>query len=348
MHVLVVNAGSSSLKASLIEVGKDEPIAAVNEAWQDDRAGTVDAAIGELRSHGEADAVAHRVVHGGPRFTQPALIDDDVLGQIEAVTELAPLHNRPALEAIRAARSALPSVPHIACFDTAFHSTMPEVAWRYPVPHEWAAAWGIRRFGFHGLSVEWSVTKAAEVLGVGIGEVNIVVAHLGSGCSATAVRNGQSAWTSMGFTPLEGLMMGTRSGSIDPGIPLQLIRTGRLTADEVEAALERQSGLRGVSGSSADMRELRAAADSGDQRAQMAIDMFVASTAQWIAAGLTWVKADALIFTGGIGENDERTRSAILDRLPVETQAIVVRAREDLVMAGTAASLVDTRNTQKH
>jgi len=342
VRVLVLNAGSSSLKASLIDVGTDERIAAVNETWQDDRAGAVDAAIGHLRSHGDVDAVAHRVVHGGPRFTQPVLIDDEVVAQVEAVTELAPLHNVPALEVIRAARRALPALPHIACFDTAFHSSMPETAWRYPVPHEWAEEWGIRRFGFHGLSVEWSVWKVAEALGVDVGEVNIVVAHLGSGCSVTAVRNGRSAWTSMGFTPLEGLMMGTRSGSIDPGIPLHLLRTGRLTPDELDEALERQSGLRGVSGLSSDMRELHSAADSGDQRARLAEEMFVASAAQWIAAGSTWVKADALVFTGGIGENDERTRSAIRDRLPIEMPVFVVGAREDLVMAGSAAQLLDS------
>ncbi len=265
------------------------------------------------------------------------LIDDSVVAGIDELTELAPLHNAPAVEVIRAARSALPATMHVACFDTAFHSTLPEAAWRYPVPRQWADDWGIRRFGFHGLSVEWSVRKS--------GESNLVVAHLGSGCSVTAVRDGRSAWTSMGFTPLEGLMMGTRSGSIDPGIPIHLLRTGRLTVDELDEALERDSGLLAVSGLSNDMREIRAAAAAGDGRAGLAIEMFVARAAESIAAALTWTNADALVFTGGIGENDLATRDAIAERLPVQPQTLVVEAREDLVMADAATGLLE--RTQK-
>jgi acetate kinase len=338
--ILVLNAGSSTLKSSLISEGNEQPIATATTDWSGDRSATVREAIASATEGRDVAAVAHRVVHGGPRFSAPAVIDDSVVAAIEELSQLAPLHNIPALEVIRAARVALPSTPHVACFDTAFHSTLAEVAWRYPVPREWADEWGIRRFGFHGLSVEWSVKRAAQELGVPVGSVKAVVAHLGSGCSITAVRGGESAWTSMGFTPLEGQMMGTRSGSIDPGIPIHLLRTGRLTVDSLDAALERQSGLLGVSAISNDMRELRAAAAAGDARAAMAIDMFVASAAQWIGAGLTWVKADALVFTGGIGQNDRETREAIVARLPFDPRVLVVEAREDLVMAAAAAAVV--------
>ena len=335
--ILVLNAGSSTLKASLIEPGTDEPVATTTETWAADRAETVRDTIDRLTDGYQIAAVAHRVVHGGPRFVEPVLIDDSVVVAIDALTELAPLHNSPAVEVIRAARSILPTTPHVACFDTAFHSTLSEAAWRYAVPRQWADEWGIRRFGFHGLSVEWSVKKS--------GERNVVVAHLGSGCSVTAVRDGRSAWTSMGFTPLEGLMMGTRSGSIDPGILIHLLRTGRLTVDELDEALERQSGLLAISGLSNDMREIRAAAVAGDERAWLAIEMFVVRAAEEIAGAFTWTTAEALVFTGGIGENDSATREAIVSRLPLQPRVMVIEAREDLVMANAAVELL--RDAQK-
>jgi acetate kinase len=330
--ILVLNAGSSTLKASLVDPANEEPLASTNEAWTDDRAVTVRATIGSLIGAREITAVAHRVVHGGARFTDPVVIDDAVVGEIEALTELAPLHNAPAVEVIHAARSALPQIPHIACFDTSFHSKLPELAWRYPVPRGWADEWGIRRFGFHGLSVEWAVRKS--------GESNVVVAHLGSGCSVTAVSGGHSVWTSMGYTPLEGLMMGTRSGSIDPGIPIQLLRTNRLTMDELEHALERRSGLVGVSELTGDMRELRASAKRGNKAAALAIEMFIARAAEVIAGAFTWSAAETLVFTGGIGENDEATREEIVARLPFAPRVVVIEAREDLVMATSAERLI--------
>lgn len=331
--ILVLNAGSSTLKASLVEAGNDESIAAKTETWGASRSETVSSTIKSLTTGRELDAVAHRVVHGGARFIEPVVLSDAVVSEIDALTELAPLHNEPAVEVIHAARSALPDAPHVACFDTAFHSTLPEAAWRYPVPRDWADEWGIRRFGFHGLSVEWSVGQS--------GESNLVVAHLGSGCSVTAVRDGKSAWTSMGFTPLEGLMMGTRSGSIDPGIQIHLLRNGRLTVDELDHALERQSGLLGISKLTNDMRELRAAAAGDDADARLAIDMFVARAAEAIAGAFTWTaNGAALVFTGGIGENDSQTRDEIVARLPIAPRVVVVEAREDLVMAAAAERLV--------
>jgi acetate kinase len=332
--ILVLNAGSSTLKASLIDPGHYEPVDSLNAEWQGDRAGTVTDSIARLTIGRDLAAVAHRVVHGGPQFTEPVLIDDSVVSDVEALTELAPLHNAPAVEVIRAARAALMNQPHVACFDTAFHATLPESAWRYAVPRAWADEWGIRRFGFHGLSVEWAIRQSSEP--------NAVVAHLGSGCSVTAVRGGRSAWTSMGFTPLEGLMMGTRSGSIDPGIPIHLLRNRLMTVDELDHALEKQSGLLGISGQSNDMRKLREAAAAGDDRAGLAIEMFVARAAEGIAAAATWTEPAALVFTGGIGENDAASRDAIVARLPFVPRVLVVEAREDLVMAEAASRLIDS------
>ena len=342
--ILVLNSGSSTLKASLVAEGADEAAASTSAVWDSEsRDATFERVLRELPiTDVELRAVAHRVVHGGTRFTGPVLIDDEAISALTELTELAPLHNEVALDVIRLARSRLPDVPHVACFDTAFHASMPEVAWRYPVPAEWADRWGIRRFGFHGLSVEWSVMAAAEILGVPVDALSVVVAHLGSGCSVTAVERGRSVWTSMGFTPLEGLMMGTRSGSIDPGIVLYLLATGRASIAELEAALGRRSGLLGVSGVSADLREVGAAAARGDRRAALAAEMFVARAAEGVAAALTWVDASAIVFTGGIGEHDADTRGAIVERLRLSDEVAVlsIEAREDAVIARAAADLV--------
>ena len=384
-RILVLNAGSSSLKASLIEA-RDATLARTELSWgadasrQGDRATGVEGALaalereatGHARSAGTAGSstvagVGHRVVHGGERFARATPIDAEVLREIEAVSELAPLHNRVALETIEAARSRLPDVPHVACFDTAFHATLEPAAFRYPVPEPWYAEWGVRRYGFHGLSVAWSVRRAAELLGRDACDLALVVAHLGSGCSVTAVLSGRSVDTSMGLTPLEGLMMGTRSGSIDPGVPLRLMERGHLTPAEVAEALDHRSGLLGVSGRSADMRVLREAAQSGDERAGLAIGMYVRRAAAGIAAAATCLpRLDALVFTGGIGENAAEVRAAIVERLgvlglaplprdpaapsgdailgaPDDPIAVLrIEAREDLVIAAHTAALIGT------
>ena len=341
--ILVLNGGSSTLKAALIRRGAAEPVADETRGWEGDRAITVDTILDAWSRHAaDIEAVAHRVVHGGSQFTGPALVNDTVLAGIEAVSELAPLHNHVALQVMRIARERLPAVTHVACFDTAFHSTLEESAWRYAIPYEWAATWGIRRFGFHGLSVEWSVRAAAEFLQLPRDRVSLIVAHLGSGCSVTAVRDGRSAWTSMGFTPLEGLMMGTRSGSIDPGLIFFLADSGRLSLNAVSEALERESGLLGISGVSSDMREVRAAAKRGDRRAALAIELFVARAAQEIAAAMTWANPAAIVFTGGVGEHDASTRDAIMARLPfVLCPVLPIKANEAVVMAEAAARLMD-------
>jgi acetate kinase len=290
-------------------------------------------------------------------------VNDQVLKGIEALAEFAPLHNPVAAATIRAARSALPTVPQVAAFDTAFHATLSEDQYLYPVPWGWHREYGIRRFGFHGLSVEWSTRRAAELLGRPAAELALVVAHLGSGCSVTAVLNGRSTATSMGLTPMEGLMMGTRSGSIDPGILLYMLRTRRAGRRQLETALDHESGLVGVFGRAAGMRDIEKAAGEGNQRAQLAIDMFVSRAAAGIASVATALpRLDAVVFTGGIGEHSRAVRSAIVGRLAplridpvaatdVRNDAVIsgpgspvallrVEAREDAVIAGQVAGLV--------
>jgi len=237
-------------------------------------------------------AVAHRVVHGGMRFREPVVIDDAVERELEAAVELAPLHNAPALAAIRQAREAFPDLPHVAVFDSAFHATIPAEAATYALPEQVREEWGIRRFGFHGLSVQW----ASERLRVS----RLVVCHLGGGCSVTAVRDGRSVDTTMGFTPLEGVPMATRAGSIDPGALLFLLKH-HLTLEELDNLLEHESGLAGLSGISGDVRELEAS-DATAARLALAVFAYrVATAVGAMAAALTGL--DALVFTAGIGEN---------------------------------------------
>ena len=377
LRVLVLNAGSSTLKASIVVPGSPgttpgPALATATVELGDDAsrgrdvAAAVDAALRALDDAGgrpeSVVAVAHRVVHGGSRFTAPTIVDDGVLAALDELVPLAPLHEPVALAAIRAVGDRLTDAPHVAVFDTAFHAGLPETAWRYPVPDGWAA-WGFRRYGFHGLSVAWSTERVADLLGRPAGELRLVVAHLGNGCSVTAVDRGRSVATSMGMTPLEGLMMGTRSGSIDPGVMLAILRDGRLTVDELADALDHRSGLLGVSGSSADMRALEGAAAGGDARATLAIAMFVERAASGIAAAATSLPAlDAVAFTGGIGAFAGRVRAAIVDRLALLGVARVahhetgtdrilgggdpspavarIEAREDIVAARAALAVI--------
>jgi acetate kinase len=372
MRVLVLNAGSSSLKASAIEE-PDVTVAQVDESWGadasrvKDRSAGVRAVLDALTASGAPlesfDAVGHRVVHGGPRFAAAAVVDEAVLGAILEVRDLAPLHNQVSLETIAAARRLLPDVAHTASFDTAFHGTLPPAGYRYPVPEVWFREWGVRRYGFHGLSVTWSLRRAAEMLHCAGGPLRVVVAHLGSGCSVTAVEDGMSADTSMGMTPLEGLMMGTRSGSIDPGILFAVLKPGRLSVAELEDALDHRSGLLGISGRTADMRELLEAERSGERAAALALELFVRRAAAGIAAAATSLPSlDALVFTGGIGANAAPIRARITSRLAVlgvpalaatdtRVDAVLterdsrpailrVEAREDLVIAAEAFKLL--------
>jgi acetate kinase len=351
VRVLVLNTGSSSIKGSLIEshdlraIARDEVSLGTDATRRHGLERTIRNLLGKLEVTGskDVDAVGHRVVHGGTRFRSAVRVDDRVLKGIEALAEFAPLHNRVASQGIRAARALLPKTPQVAAFDTAFHAGLDQDQFLYPVPWGWHRKYGIRRFGFHGLSVEWSTGRAAELLRRPASRLALVVAHLGSGCSVTAVLNGRSVATSMGLTPLEGLMMGTRSGSIDPGILLYMLRTRRAGWRELEATLDHQSGLVGVYGRPAGMRQIEKAAGSGNKRAQLAIDMFVGRAAAAIAAiATTLPRVDALTFTGGIGEHSALVRSAIVRRLaPLRVQAVLrVEAREDAVIARQAVELL--------
>jgi acetate kinase len=313
--ILVANAGSSSLKLSV--VADDESSTRV--------ASFADAPAG-------VTAVAHRIVHGGRRFTEPIVVDDAVRDQIEALDELAPLHNAVQVKVIDEARELLPDLPHVAVFDTAFHATIPAVAATYAVPRRWADDWGVRRYGFHGLSVQWAADQVRVP--------RLIVCHLGAGCSVTAVLNGRSVDTTMGFSPLEGVPMATRSGSIDPAIPLFLIRTGRLSADEVAHALERESGLLGVSGLSSRVEELE---QSADPDAGLALDVFAYRIACAVSSLVVPLGGlDALVFTGGVGEHSEAVRADVCDRVAFlgigsgSVSVHVITAREDVVAAREA------------
>ena len=302
-------------------------------------------------------AVAHRVVHGGRRFRDPVLIDDEVVRQLAAAVELAPLHNAPALAAIEQARAALPDLPHVAVFDSAFHGTIPPEAATYALPARAREEWGIHRYGFHGLSVQW----ASELVRV----PRLIVCHLGGGCSVTAVRDGRSVDTTMGFTPLEGVPMATRAGSVDPGALLYMLEH-HLTREELDRMLEHESGLLGLSGISGAVRELERSEADG---ARLALSVFAYRVALAVGAMTTAVRGlDALVFTAGIGEHSAVVRSAVCERLghlgvaldadanetaildatisaPASSvRVVVIRAREDLIAARTARQLLE-RNT---
>jgi acetate kinase len=297
VRVLVVNAGSSSLKLRL--VGGDDEVLARQDLGPEDAPGD---ALRELGAR--ADAVGHRVVHGGPRLTAPARIDERVLAELHGAARLAPLHAPPALAAIAAAARALPRLPAVACLDTAFHATLPPAAATYALPAAWRAAHGLRRVGFHGLSHAW-VARTVRA-------PRVVSCHLGAGASLCAIRDGRSVDTTMGFTPLEGLVMATRSGSVDPGLVLWLLGEGGLGRDEVEEGLERRSGLLGLAGE-ADMRALL---DRADEAAALALDVYVHRLRAGIAAMAAALGGlDALVFTGGVGERAAAVRARAAEGL---------------------------------
>ena len=318
MNVLALNCGSSSVKFRLVAVEPGAPPAAgralaerTEAVREGDHASAVQHALELARRAGPIEAVGHRVVHGGPRFTAPALIDDTVIDAIEALEVLAPLHNRPSLAGIRACRAALgAAIPMVAVFDTAFHAGLPEPAARYAIPWELAKRHGIRRFGFHGISYAWATARAATLLGRAVADLKLVVLHLGSGCSAAAIRGGVSVDTSMGLTPLEGLVMGTRSGDLDPAILGVLMRGERVSLDQVEHWLNEGSGLKGLAGS-ADTRDLLAR-EASDPRGRLAVDIFCHRARKYLGAYLAVLEgADAVVFTGGVGEHQAEIRRRI-------------------------------------
>jgi len=314
-NVFVLNVGSSSIKYQLLDAVTGEVHAngiveriGVPGSGMPDHETALAVALGELEGVA-IDAVGHRIVHGGTRFVQATVIDDDVEREIAALSDLAPLHNPPGLAGIRAARAVLPELPHVAVFDTAFHATISPAARDYAIDAEVAAKTRIRRFGFHGTSIGYVSRIAAELLGrTGDPELKLVVLHLGNGASAAAVLGGRSLDTSMGLTPLEGLVMGTRSGDIDPAIPLYLAREHGYTIEQLDELLNKRSGLLGLAGRS-DMRELVAAADAGDERAAHALDVYVHRLRRYIGAYAAELGGiDALVFTAGVGENSDYIR----------------------------------------
>jgi len=341
-RILVINCGSSSLKFALLHgpqvigqgIFERLGLPDASARWElegegfsaehagIDHAGALAEAVRLLETRFGSplpvDGVGHRVVHGGEYFNQSTLINHEVLSKIERCRDLAPLHNPAHALGIRLARRLLPDVPHVAVFDTAFHQTMPPHAWMYAIPFDVYRRYAVRRYGAHGTSHSYVASAAADMLGIPLERLQLVTAHLGNGCSACAVREGRSVDTTMGLTPLEGLMMGTRSGDIDPNVMQYLRRVSGMPFEETTRMLNHRSGLLGVSGVSNDMRTVLKAAEEGYQRASLAIDLFCYRLAKGIlgmAAGLD--RIDAIVFTGGIGENNAAVRAKTLGFLGV-------------------------------
>lgn len=313
MRVLVVNAGSSSLKLRLLD--NEDRLAASTDLPPVRPRQTEENLERFVRDASTAEAVGHRVVHGGSDFRESVVVTDGVMDRLRVASELAPLHNPPALAALEAVRRLLPGVPHVACFDTAFHATLPDAAALYAVPREWTERWGIRRFGFHGLSHAYATRRTADLLGRPVEELRVVACHLGAGASLAAVTFGRSVDTTMGFTPLEGLVMATRSGSVDPGALLWLQRKIGISPEEMERALEIESGVLALAGSS-DMREVIRRSEGGDSRARLALEVYVHRLRAGVAAmGAAMNGLDALVFTGGVGENAPVVRQCTADGL---------------------------------
>jgi len=312
-RILVVNSGSSSLKYQLLDLPAGEVLAKGLIERVVDHRDAIATMLGDVGAAGvdiaSITAVGHRVVQGAALFTHSVRIDDTVTAGIESLIPLAPLHNHAHVLGIRAMMEALPSVPHVAVFDTAFHSTMPAHAYTYAIDHNLAEQYGIRRYGFHGSSHRYVARRAAEMLGISPEAINVIICHLGNGASITAVRDGRSVDTSMGLTPLEGLVMGTRSGDIDASILFHLAREANLNIAELDALLNRRSGMLGLTGKS-DMREVWAQIAQGDAKARVAMDVYTYRLRKYIAAYYGVVPAlHAVVFTAGVGENDASVRA---------------------------------------
>lgn len=346
MKILVLNSGSSSQKSYLYEIGEPLPERAPAPLWQGKIDWEGERAVVEVRNAAggllkeqvtsrdrvaatarllkalsdgpargvanktEVEAVGHRIVNGGPDYRQPTLVNPVVIAQIEKVAVFAPLHNRVELEGIRLVEEAFGGVPQVAVFDTGFHRDIPEAAAIYAGPYEWVSQ-GIRRYGFHGINHQYCAERAAQLLSDKLEELRLVTCHLGNGCSLAAIRGGVSVDTTMGFTPLDGLVMGTRSGSIDPGILTFLMREKKRTGNELDDLLNKKSGLLGISGISSDMREIVAAMKGGNGRAKLAFDIFVHRLQTGLGGMVAALGgADAIVFTAGIGENSPEVRAA--------------------------------------
>jgi acetate kinase len=375
MKILTLNCGSSSLKYELFDMARETsladgvvekigtaesrfvqtagdkkidqtaPVAGHTEAVNLALAGLTDSEAGVLERAGEIVAVGHRVVHGGEEFGKSVVIDDEVKAVIKKNFTLAPLHNPPNMAGIVAGQSVLPDVPHVAVFDTAFHQTIRERAYLYGLPYSFYEEHGIRRYGFHGTSHRYLLRRVSKLLEIPWNTFTGITCHLGNGCSITAIENGKSFDTSMGMTPLEGVMMGTRSGDIDPAILLHLARTQGLSIDDLDRLLNKQSGLLGLSGISNDVRDIQQAAEEGSRRAEVAMKVFCYRIRKYIGAYLAVLgRADAIVFSGGIGEHASSLRSRMLSRLfPLGVELDLVRnvetrgGREGLISTDRSA-----------
>ncbi len=343
MRILVVNAGSSSLKLRVLD--EQEEIRAQVDVPTS--GGTFDAgALGDaLRNVGHIDAVGHRIVHGGTEFTSPVLIDDQVVDRLCALCDLAPLHQPKSLAALNATRAALPDVLQVASFDTAFHNEMPASAATYALPAQWRRRFNLRRYGFHGLSHSYASRRCAELVGRPIADLRIVTCHLGAGASLAAVRNGRSVDTTMGFTPLEGLVMATRAGSLDPGLVLWLEEHVGTPPAELAATLEHRSGLLGLCGTS-DMRVVLSRVAAGDSDARLALDVYVHRLRGGIATMTAAMDGlDALVFTGGVGEHAPEVRELAVKGLAflgVSLDPVMNANGESDRQVGASGSVVST------
>jgi acetate kinase len=362
MRILAINVGSSSVKCSFFEVpGEAESPDHVTERWQMQGPVTSPAALAESLpplldslwktgvSPRDLDAVAHRIVHGGIAYRETTWLTPEVRAAIAKQAEFAPSHNRLELAAIEAVDRLLgngtpgdDSGRQIVVFDTAFHATMEPEAYVYPGPYEWIEQ-GIRRFGFHGISHAHAAQRAAELLGRPLDELRLITCHLGNGCSLAAVRGGKSVDTTMGFTPADGLMMGSRCGSIDPGIPVYLLRHGGASPEDLDRVFNRESGLKGISGVSGDMREILEAMAAGNARAKLAFDMYAHRLCREVGAMLAVLGGlDAIVFTGGVGENCAPLRERVCGQLGFlgSLQVLVVKAEEERQMARECVRLM--------
>lgn len=370
MKILVINCGSSSLKYQLIDMETEELMAkglverigiegsrikhetigkekkTIETPMQDHKRALelvmeslTNEEYGAIKSLDEIDAVGHRVVHGGEDFAQSVIIDEKVLKGIEDNVEIAPLHNPPNIMGIKACQRLLSNVKQVAVFDTAFHQTMPAESYIYALPYEYYEKYKIRRFGFHGTSHKYITNRAAEMLGKDVNEVNLITCHLGNGSSICAVKNGKSIDTSMGFTPLEGLAMGTRCGDLDPAILPFLMEKENLSTDEINTLINKKSGVLGISGVSSDFRDIEAARDEGNKRAKLALDIFEKRVRGYIGSYMTELDhVDAIVFTAGVGENSIEMRESIVNGLKslgikIDTERNNVRGEDKLISA---------------
>ena len=392
MIIFVVNCGSSSIKYQLLNMNGEQVLAKglierigmegsvlkhtptgkytvdISAEIPDHSVGiqmALDALTNEeygvIYSMDEIDAVGHRVVHGGERFTDSVLISDDVLNGIEACAEIAPLHNPPNLYGIKACMRLMYNTPQVAVFDTAFHQTMPKVAYLYGLPYEMYVKYGLRRYGFHGTSHKYVAQQAAEMMGEHMSDLRFITCHLGNGASIAAIKYGKSIDTSMGYTPLEGLVMGTRSGEIDPAIIPFLMEKENMNAQQIDDYLNRRSGILGISGLSSDFRDLESAANRGDERSQLAIDIFAYKVKKYIGGYVAAMGGvDAIIFTAGLGENSPFMRDKICNGLEYlgtridpelnklrgkQMEISIKRARVKIFVIPTNEELVIARDT---